>query len=71
MDVLSKTAEILLEHIHLGDLDLLLHTELLTNFVNSFVVFYLIQVWYIATIKDVVDIFKLKFTNNLGVNKQE
>jgi len=67
--VLPETTKILLEHIHLCDLDVFLHAGSLTNFVDRFEVFNLVQVWHITSVKDVVDVFELKLADNLSVDK--
>ena len=71
MNVLPDATKILLEHIHLCDLDVLLHAGSFTNFVDPVEVLNLVQIWHVTSVKDVVDVFELEFADDLGVDKQE
>jgi hypothetical protein len=71
VDVLSKTAEILLEHIHLSDLNIFLHAEHLSDLVDCLKVFLFIKIGHITSIENIVDVLELELTYDLGINKQE
>lgn len=71
MNVTLNSAQVLLEHVHLGDGDLLLHAELLTDLKDGVHVFKLVEIWHVTTVKDVVDILKLLLLDDLSINKQE
>lgn len=71
MDISLDTSQVLLEHVHLGNGELLLHAELLTNFEDTIHILKLVEIWYITTIKDTVNIFELLFLDDLSINEQE
>jgi len=57
VNIFLYTGKILLEHIHLGNLDLLLHAGLLTNLVDRLKIFLFVQVRDITSVEDVVNVF--------------
>jgi hypothetical protein len=71
VNVRLQSAQVLLEHVHLGDRDLFLHAELFTNFVDGIHVFKFVQVGNITTIQDVIDVLKLLLLDDLGIDEQE
>ena len=71
MNVLLDSSNISSEHIHLCNLNVLLHANDLTNLKNWLVIFNFIKVWHITRVQNIVDIFKHLFIDNLSVNKQE
>jgi hypothetical protein len=71
MDVFLDSAKIRLEHVHLGDWNLLFQASLFAHFENRLQVFIFVQVRHITTIQNVVDVFKLLLLDNLGVDEQE
>jgi hypothetical protein len=71
MCVLFNLSDVGLEHVHLGDGDSLLGTEVLTDLVDTLQVFKFVQICDITRVEDVVDILKLGLCDDLGVDKQE
>ena len=71
MDVLLQSTDILSEHVHLCDLDILLHTELLSDLIYWLIVFTLVEVGNITTVEDVVDILKLLLFDDLCIDEEE
>ena len=71
MNILLDAADVTSEHIHLCDLDVLLHADYLTDLKDGFVIFELVQVGYITGIKNIVYILKHLLVDDLSVDKQE
>ena len=71
MDVCLKSTKVLLEHVHLSNWYLFLHTELLSYLKDRFHIFKFVQIRHITSIKNIVDIFELLLFDNLSINEQE
>lgn len=71
VDVANDTGQVGHEHVQNGHSDTLIDTRVLTNLLDGFHVFLLVEIGYITTIEDVVDILEHLLVDNLGVDKDE
>jgi hypothetical protein len=71
MNVLLYTANVTSEHVHLRNLNVLLHANNLSDLEDGLIVFNFIEIGYISRVQDVIDIFKHLLVDDLGVNKEE
>ena len=71
MDISLYSTEVSLEHIHWRDHNIVLDTKLFANFVYWLFIFCSVEIWYITSIENIVDIFKLLFIDYLGINEEE
>lgn len=71
VNVSLHLAKVALEHVHLRDLKILLHTEQLSDLEDRLKVLILIEIWHITRVEDVVNILKHLLVHNLSVDEEE